>query len=40
MIIIAFISWNSNLVPLIESLCGSDPYRFEVSVFRGIKSTT
>jgi len=28
---IAFITWNSNLVPLIEGLCCSIPYRIEIS---------
>jgi len=33
MMIIAFITWNSNFVPLIEGLCSSNPYRFEFSGF-------
>ena len=32
---IAFITWNSNLVPLFEGLCSSNPCRFEFSVFGG-----
>ena len=30
---IAFVTWNSNLVPLLEGLCTSNPCRFEFSVF-------
>ena len=33
MMMIAFITWNSNLAPLIEGLCSSNPYRFEFSIF-------
>ena len=40
MMIIAFITWNSNLVPLIEGLCNSNSYRFEFLVLCGIKPTT
>ena len=29
----AFITWNSNLVPLLEGLCSSNPCRFEFSIF-------
>ena len=32
-LLIAFITWNSNLVPLLEGLCRSNPCRFEFSVF-------
>ena len=41
--IIAFITWNSNLVPLLEGPCSSNPCRFECSVFwgfSGIEPTT
>ena len=34
-LMIAFIIWNSNLVPLPEGLCSSNSRRFESSVFRG-----
>ena len=40
---IAFITWNSNLVPLLEGLCTSNPCRFELTdfwVFAGIESAT
>ena len=30
---IAFITCNSNLVPLFEGLCSSNPFRFEFSIF-------
>ena len=30
---IAFIIFNSSLVPLIEGLCSSNPWEFEFSVF-------
>jgi len=30
---LAFTTWNSDLIPLIESLYSSNPYRFEFSVF-------
>ena len=30
---IAFITWNSNLVPLLEGLCSSNPCKFELSEF-------
>ena len=30
---IAFITCNSNLVPLLEGLCSSNPWRFEFSIF-------
>jgi len=44
-LMIAFITWNSDLVPLLDSegLCGSNPCRFEFSGFQvvaGIESTT
>ena len=42
-LMIAFITWNSNLVPLLEGLCASNPCRFEFSgfwVFAGIEPTT
>jgi len=42
-LIIVFITWNSNLVPLLEGLCTSNPCRFGFSVFwvfAGIESTT
>jgi len=32
-LMIAFITWNSNLVPLLEGLCSSDTCRFEFSFF-------
>ena len=32
-VLIAFTTWNSNLIPLFESLCSSNPCRFEFSVF-------
>ena len=32
-LMVAFITWNSNLVPLLEGLCSSNPCRFESSVF-------
>ena len=32
-LIIAFITFNSNLVPLLEGLCSSNPCRFEFSIF-------
>ena len=32
---IAFITWNSNLVPLLEGQCRSNPCRFEFSGFWG-----
>ena len=32
-LIVAFINWNSNLVPLLEDLCSSNPCRFEFSGF-------
>ena len=32
-LMIAFIIWNSTLVPLLEGLCSSNPCRFEFSVF-------
>ena len=41
--LIAFITCNSNLVPLLEGLCISNPYRFDFLgfwVFAGIESTT
>ena len=41
--IIAFITCNSNLVPLIEGLCSSNPCRIEFSIFgffAGIEPTT
>ena len=31
---IAFITFNSSLVPLIEGLCNSNPWEFEFSGFR------
>jgi len=31
--ILAFTTWNSNLIPSIESLYSSNPYKFEFSVF-------
>ena len=42
-LIVAFITWNSNLVPLLEGLCTSNPCRFQFSgfwVFAGIEPTT
>ena len=42
-LMIAFITCNSHLVPLLEGLCSSDPCRFEFSVFwvfAGIEPTT
>jgi len=33
-LMIAFITCNSNLVPLLEGLCSSNPCRFEFSIFR------
>ena len=30
---IAFITWNSDLMPFVEGLCSSNPCRFEFSVF-------
>jgi len=32
-VMIAFITWPSNLVRLLEGLCSSNPCRFESSVF-------
>ena len=32
-LLFAFITWNSNLVPLLEGLCTSNPCSFEFSVF-------
>ena len=32
-LIIAFITCNSNLVPLLQGLCTSNPCRFEISIF-------
>ena len=32
--VIAFITFNSSLVPLIESLCSSNPWKCEFSGFR------
>ena len=32
-LMIAFITCNSNLVPLLEGLCSSNPCRFEFSIF-------
>jgi len=43
LLMIAFITWNSDLVPLLNGLCSSNPFRFEFSVFwdfAGIESTT
>jgi len=40
LMIIAFITWNSHLVPLIEGLSGSNPCRFDFLVFVRIKSAT
>ena len=40
---IAFVTCKSNLVPLLEGLCSSNPCRFEFSVFEvfaGIEPTT
>ena len=34
MMMIAFITFNSSLVPLIEGLCSPDPWKFELSGFR------
>ena len=34
--IIAFITWNSNLVPLLEGLCRSNSCRFEFPFFLGV----
>jgi len=42
-LMIAFITWNSNLVPLLVGLCSSNPCRFEFSVFglfAGFEATT
>ena len=42
-LMIACITWNSNLVPLLEGVCTSHPCRFEFSVFlvlAGIEPTT
>ena len=42
-LIVAFITWNSNLVPLLEGLCSSNPCKFDFSgfgVFAGIEPTT
>jgi len=40
-IMIAFITFNSSLVPLIEGLCSSNPGEFEFLVFLdGIEFTT
>jgi len=42
-LMIAFITYNSSLIPLLEGLCSSNPCRFELSVFwvfAGIKPTT
>ena len=42
-LMIAFIIWNSNAVPLLEGRCTSNPCRFEFSVFwifAGIEPTT
>ena len=40
MMIIVFTTWNSEWIPLIESLCNWNPYRFDFSVFGGIEPTT
>ena len=32
----AFITWNINLIPLLEGLCSSNPCRFEFSIFWGL----
>ena len=40
MLVIAFITWNSKLVPLIEGLCNLNLYRFEFSVFGGVDPAT
>ena len=32
-LVVAFLTWNSNLVPLLEGLCTSNPCRFEFSGF-------
>jgi len=34
MIMVAFITLNSSLAPLIEGLCSSNPWEFEISGFR------
>jgi len=34
MIMVAFITFNRSLVPLIEGLCSSSPWEFEFSGFR------
>jgi len=42
-LIVAFITWNSNSVPLLEGLCSSNPCRFEISnfgIFARIEPTT
>jgi len=36
---IAFITFNSSLTPLIEGLCSSNPCDFEFSVLNGIEPT-
>ena len=38
-LMIAFITWNSNLVPLFEGLCSSNQSRFEFSGFAGVEPT-
>ena len=38
-LMIAFIIWNSNLVPLLEGLCSSNPCRFEFSAFGGLPAS-
>ena len=35
-----FITWNSDLVPLIEGLCSTNPCRFEFSGFGGMEPET
>jgi len=40
MMMIAFIIFNSGLVPLIEGLCKLNPCEFEFSVLDGIERTT
>jgi len=34
MMMIAFVTFNSSLAPLIEGLCSSNPWEFEFSGFR------
>jgi len=36
---IAFITWNSNLVPLLDGLCSSNPFRFKFLISYPVDST-